>query len=168
MNSPRLIVSCLLVFLIACAGGCNTPKKRKPEDTQIARFLMEVGPNEYGATMRLPKSGTTISVSPQSHFTEYDILKCDVIDNELGKSLVFQFTPQATRDLYRLTAVNQGRRIVTSVNGRPIGARRIDTPIGNGYLVTYVEVEGEELVKMAKDITETSVEMRLELEKMDK
>ncbi|TAG32319.1 MAG: hypothetical protein EAZ36_02575 [Verrucomicrobia bacterium] len=168
MNPPRLISSCLLVFLIACAGGCISPKKRKPEDVRVARFLLEAGPNEFGATVRLPKSGTIITVSPKSYFSEYDIMKCDVIDNELGKSLVFEFTPQASRDLYRLTASNQGRRIVTSVNGAPIGARRIEAPISNGYIVTYVELDAEKLITMAKNITETSAEARKELEKKEK
>ena len=116
-------------------------------------------------TARLPRSGTVIPLAPKAQFTEYDIERCTVMDNELGRSLVFELTSRAVKDLYRVTATNQGRRIVTVVNGLPIGAIRITSPISQGYIVTYVEVEDAELEKLAKEITQTSEDARKELEK---
>lgn len=127
--------------------------------------MIEAGENEAGTTLRLPRSGTVIRVLPRSFFTEYDVTKAEVLDNELGKSLLFQFTQAATRDLFRQTVSNQGRRIVTVVNGMPIGATQVNRPISEGYIFTYVEVEDDQVAKLAKDITRTSEDARKELEK---
>lgn len=156
-----------MILVIAIAGGCVTSKKKDYPPT-VARFMLEAAPDEAGVTVRLPKSGSTITIAPKSYFTEFDIVKCEVLDNELGKCLVFQLTPQAGRDLYRLTATNQGRRIVTAINAVAIGARRIERPIGDGYIVTYVEADEKELADLAKNVTRTSRDAQAELEKKGK
>ncbi len=165
MNRPRFLLTFFLGLLALGASGCMSSKKNKDPKT-VARFMIEAPARSTGVSVRLPKSGTTMLLSPNSFFTEYDIVKCEVIDNELGKSLLFQLTERAARDLFRMTATNQGRRLVTVVNGIAIGAQRIDAPISNGYIVTYVEVEGENLEIMAKYITSTSVEAREKAEKI--
>jgi hypothetical protein len=88
-----------------------------------------------------------------------------VVDNEFGKSLAFQLTPQAGRDLYRLTASNQGLRLVTVVNSVAIGARRIERPWADGYILTYVELPDDKLEKLAKDITGTSKDSQKDMDK---
>ena len=169
MNHPRSILSLLLVFSMAFFAGCNSTKK-KDQSGKIAlvRFMVEAGPNEAGGTVMLPQSRTTIRVSPKSYFTEYDVVKCEVVDNELGKSLLFQLSELASRDLYKVSALNQGRRIITAVNGNAIGAQRMDAPIGSGYIVTYVEVDPAELPQLAKAITKSSLDAQAELKKKEK
>jgi hypothetical protein len=78
---------------------------------------------------------------------------------------MFLLTPDASRDLFRQTLAAQGRRIVTTVNGQPIGAVRIDRPISQGVILTYVELPAEDLIKLASDITRTSEDARKELKK---
>lgn len=165
MKFPRLLLSCVTVAAALLLGACASSGKKKDYPPAVARFLIESAPGEAGVTIQLPKSGSTIQVSPKSYFTEYDIQKCDVLDGELGKCLVFKFTEQAARDLYRMSATNQGRRIVTAVNAVAIGARLMDRPIGDGYLVTYVETDEKELVELAKNITKTSLDAQEELKK---
>lgn len=153
----------LIAGLVVFLSGCATSKKKYPET--IARFMLEAGPNEAGATLQLPRSGTTISVAPKTYFTEFDIVNCTAVVNELGKSLVFKLSPAATRDLFKLTAVSRGKRIVTVINSVAVGARRIEDPLGDGYLVTYVEIEDDKLDEIAKNITSTSIDAKKELEK---
>ncbi len=155
-----------LVVLSLVAAGCGSgSSKKKNYPVTVARFMMESSTSEVGSLIRLPVSGSTISVLPKTYFTEYDILKCEVVDNELGKCLYFQFTEQAARDLYRLTASNQGRRLITTVNGTAIGAVRFDRPISQGFVITYVEAPGEDLALMAKNIGLTSDDARKEAAK---
>jgi hypothetical protein len=164
MSLPRFLTLALGLSLIALCAGCFSSKKDKGP-TVVVRFMIEATERESGGTVRLPRSGTVISVAPKSLFTEYDVENCDVAENELGKCLVFRFTSQAGRDLYRMTATNQGKRLITVINGVALGAKRIESPFSDGYVVTYVEVEDAELETMAKDITRTSKNARKEMEK---
>ncbi|MEN9841764.1 MAG: hypothetical protein RL376_1564 [Verrucomicrobiota bacterium] len=152
----------LSLGLVGCGSGSS---KKKNYPVTVARFMLEASDREVGTLVRLPESGSSINVMPKTYFTEYDITKCEVVDNELGKGLFFQLTEQASRDLYRLTASNLGRRIITTVNGVAIGAVRFDRPIAQGFIITYVEVPAGELEAMAKNIALTSADARKEAEK---
>ena len=167
MPRPRPFFCLLIVGFLLLATGCATSKKKDYPET-VARFLLEAGPYEAGATVRLPRSGTIIQVAPKTYFTEYDIVSCTAVLNELGRSLVFKLTPEASRDLFRLTATSRGKRLVTVVNGVAIGARRIEDPLSDGYIVTYVEIDDDRLDEFAKNIVSTSVDGRKELEKRNK
>lgn len=167
----RLLRSLFLPFLglsLLAMGGCASHKTKNYPVT-VVRFLLEASDSrDAGGVARLPISGVSISVEPKSYFTEYDIEGCEVVNNELGKALAFKLTSAAARDLFKMSVPNQGKRLVTMVNGRPIGARRIDGAFSQGYILTYVEVPEEELEAMAKNITRTSKDLREELEKKQK
>ena len=164
MSLSRFLTLSLTLVLAVFAGACSSSKK-KNHPVAVVRFMLEGTGKDAGGTVRLPRSGTVLQVAAKSQFSEYDIVNCSVVDNELGKSLVFELTPQAARDLYRLTATNQGKRIVTVLNGVPIGARRIEGPFNDGYILTYVEIEDQELTELAKNITLTSTDAKKEIEK---
>jgi hypothetical protein len=167
MRFPRLLLLPLLSLLFLGLAGCLTTasSKKKDKTPTLARFMLEVGPREAGARLRLPISNVNVTIVPKALFTEYDIVNCEVANNEFGKCLVFQFSPEAGRDLYRLTVPNQGKRIVTLINGEAMGARMIEAPIAEGYFFTYIEVPEADLAKLAADIKRSSEEARKELEK---
>jgi hypothetical protein len=146
------------------AGGCAS-KSKKEHEVAIVRFLLEAGSNNVGAVLRLPVSGVTIPVEPNSHFAEFDVEKVEAVKLELGDALAFKLSSTAGRDLYRLSVANQGKRLVTVLNGRPIGARRIEGPLAQGYIVTYVELPDVDLEKLARNIELTSADVRAEIEK---
>ena len=144
-------------------------RSKKDYPVTVARFYLEAtNANEAGGVARLPISGVSITIQPAAYFTEYDIEGCEVVTNELGKGLAFKLTTAASRDLFKMSVPNQGKRLVTRVNGRPIGARRIDGAFSQGYLVTYVEMPEGELEAMAKNIARSSKDLREELEKKQK
>ncbi|MCU0792883.1 MAG: hypothetical protein MUE42_08550 [Opitutaceae bacterium] len=165
MSLPRLFTACLVLVFAFTAGACASSKKKKDYETAVVRFMFESNGREVAGTARLPRSGTVISIAPKAQFTEYDIKRCGVVQNEFGPSLMFELTAEAAKDLFRTTATSQGRRIVTVINGRPVGAARINAPLGQGIIVTYVELDDADLEKLAKDITRTSEDLREELEK---
>ncbi len=165
MQLSRLLLAPLVLVLAFAPAGCASSRKKKDYTESAVRFAIEAGPNEMGTQVRLPKSGVMLTVSPKFMFTEFDINSCEAATDELGPVLVFNFTEAGGRDLYRATATNQGRRIVTILNGMPIGARRIDAPYSGGYFLTNVELEPESLSQLAKDITRTSEEARKEMER---
>lgn len=164
MRYLRFGLGLVFVSVAFLALGCGSSgSKKKDYDTVAVRFLFEADQRDAGALIRLPTSGTTVRVQPKSLFTEYDITKVDVVSNEFGPALLFQLTSAAARDLFRQTLTAQGRRIVTTVNGQPIGAVRIDRPISQGVILTYVELPPEDLIQLASDITRTSEDARKEL-----
>lgn len=168
MRLPHLLVCGVLGLLVAFGAGCASKTKKPKYDKAVVRFVLEAGPREMGTQLRLPESGVVVNVTPKAQFSEYDVQSCEVANTEFGKGLVFQFTQAAGRDLLRVSVPNQGLRIVTLLNGAPIGARRIDGPLATGYFVTNVEVSSVDIEKLAKDITLTSTELREELEKKQK
>jgi len=165
MPLTRLLLLPLVCLGLFTAGGCAS-KSKKDYPVNVVRFLLEAtNAQDAAGVARLPQSGVSISVGPKAYFTEYDIEACDVVNNELGKALAFKLTTAASRDLFKMSIPNQGKRIVAVLNGRPVGARRIDGAFSQGYIVTYFEVPESELEDLAKNITRSSKDLREELEK---
>ncbi|TAG27206.1 MAG: hypothetical protein EAZ36_07030 [Verrucomicrobia bacterium] len=144
-------------------AACLSSGKKNDGPVVVARFMLEAVGGDSAGVVRLPISGTLINLAPKSQLTEYDIVKCEVVENELGQSLVFQLSSRASRDLYRLTVTNQGKRLVLVINGQALGARRIERPWADGFIVMYAELPAEELPALAKDITRTSLDAQKDI-----
>ena len=158
--SARRLTS--LVFALVALAGCSAPAAKNNPPPTIARFFLEAV-DQRSMSVTLPKSGVQIAVNAQPVVTEGDIIDAAVAQVDLGKCLMIQVTPSAARDLYRLTASHQGRRLVLVVNGTPLGARRIDGPIGDGIIFVFVEVTDESLRKLADDLKHSSAALQREL-----
>ncbi len=169
MHSMRFIRFLVVPFLclgLLAAGGCASKSKKKNYPVSVVRVFLEASNNQdAGGVARLPNSGVVIQVEPKAYFTEYDIDGCEVTNNELGKSLAFKLTREAAMDLLKMSIPNQGKRLVLVMNGQPIGARRIDGALSQGYIVSYVELPEADLEDLAKNIARTSKDLREELEK---
>ena len=166
MRAIRFLVLPLLGLGLLAAGGCASFSKKKDYPPSVVRFLLEAdNGREASGVAVLPISGVSIRLEPKVYFTEYDVEDCTVVDNELGKAFAFKLTAVAARDLFKMSVPNQGKRLVATVNGRAIGARRIDSAFSQGYIVTYVELPEAQLEELAKNISRTSKDAREELEK---
>ena len=150
----------LLIFVAFgfVIGGCATPPVVSGEPA-LARFFLESS-NRAGTEMILPQSETAITVDVKPVVTEFDIVRVDIAEVELGKCLQFQLTPAASRDLHRLSVANQGQRLVLMVKGRAMGARRIDGPLADGVLMVFVETPDDQLPALQKGLNETSAELQ--------
>ena len=125
----------------------------------VARFYLEARPDEAGVPLQLPLSKLSITVNPKPVFVETDIVDATLMRVKLGWCLMIQFTPQAGRDLYRLTAGSLGRRLVLSFNGQPAGARRIEQVMPEGALLIFVEVDDVNLPPLVERLKRTSAEI---------
>lgn len=168
MRFFRLLPPLVLLLTVGLVAGCGSISTKRKFDIAAVRFLIEANPGEAGVMVRLPRSESTITVVPKVLFTEFDVTNVEILASELGPVMLFQFTSEAGRDLYRQTVTRQGLRIVTTVNNLPIGAVRVERPISQGYVLTHVEVDAADLEKLAKDIKRTSEAAREELEKKKK
>lgn len=151
----RFAVSLILVLL---ASACATAPKRELAPA-IARFFLESSDGS-GGVATLPKSGVRIAVGLKPVISEFDIINVDVAQVDLGKCLRFQMTRSAARDLYRLTASNQDRRLVLLLNGAPMGARRIERPFDDGTILIFVEISDDALPALAESLRNTAAELK--------
>jgi hypothetical protein len=157
----RLGLSVLVALWLWCGCGCQTTAP-KNYTSLAARFFLEAA-NSDGTPVMLPQSGVRLSVNSKPVITEGDILNVELVQVDLGKCLLVQLTPSASRDFFRLTATHQGRRLVMTVNGDAIGARRIDGVITNGVLFVFVEVPEDKLAALVDNLKKSSIAMQREI-----
>jgi hypothetical protein len=141
-------------------AGCHSLGEPARDYTPtLARFFLETNePNAAG--VELPISGVRVAIGAMPVFTEGDIADVDLMQVELGRCLMFQLTPSAARDLYRLTGASQGRRLVLMLNQVPVGARRIDAPLADGRVFIFVEVSDAALPVLVTNLKKTTAELQ--------
>jgi len=149
-----------LLLLIAITGGCETAPKTPDHGTMSARFYMEARAGEQGLPIKLPVSGVALEVDPRPVILEFDIAHVQLIDGEFGPGLMFVLTQQAARDLYRISATSQGRRLVLSLNGTPVSATPFTGPIGSGAVIVYPELDPAKMKDLARDLDLTSIDVQ--------
>jgi hypothetical protein len=146
-------------------AGCNSKTEKKDFETVIARFLIEADEGDAFATVTLPVSGVQIAVNNRPAVTEFDFTGVQLAKGDLGQFLVFTLTPDATRDVYRVTATNQGKRLVLFINGTAVGARMIDRPFNTGTITVYPAIPDQDLPELVKNMDATSADMQKKLAK---
>jgi hypothetical protein len=151
-----------LAAMALLGAGCVSSKKPLDYTPTNARFFLEAA-NADGTPVTLPRSGVHVAVNSKPVLTEGDILNVELVQVDLGKCLLFQLTPSATRDFYRLSVTHQGRRLVLVVDDVALGARRIDGPIMNGALFVFAEMEDAALPAFVANLKKSSVALQREL-----
>jgi hypothetical protein len=166
MKHPRLLPGLALSAIMALVftAGCESGSTKNYPVT-IANFLIEARPTEAGAPVTLPQSGLPLTVLNRPQFTEYDITKVQIAKSDLGSFLVFNLTPQASRDLYRFTVSNRGLRLLLTLNGIPAGARLIDRVFTDGNIMIFAEIPDDELPDLVVNLNKTSADIQKQLEK---
>ncbi|MFI5356558.1 MAG: hypothetical protein ACHQ4G_04410 [Opitutales bacterium] len=161
--SMRFRVSLILAFGVfgAGLGGCRT-QVADPGPVLVARFLLESDAQRGALAVRLPVSGVQVRVAPKPVITEYDIVHVIEAKVDLGPCLLFQLTPAAARDVYRLSARNLNRRLLLVLNGEPVGVRVIDRPLEAGMLFIFLEVPNASLPKLVNDLNRTCLRLQRE------
>lgn len=147
-------------MFLALAAGCKTATKLPEHDTMSARFFMEARTGEQGLPVKLPISGVALEVDPRPILLEFDIARVQPVDGEFGPGLMFVLTQQAARDLYRISATSQGRRLVLTLNGTPVSATPFAGPLGSGAIVVYPELDPSKMGRLARDLDLTSIDVQ--------
>ena len=149
-----------MMLAAVMVAGCNLGSKPPTDFTPtLTRFFLE-STDTGTTTVELPVSGVRVAIGAKPVFTEGDVVDVDLMQVELGKCLMFQLTPAAARDLYRLSGSSQGRRLVLMLNQVPVGARRIDGPLAEGRVLIFAEVAEAELPTLVTNIKKTAAELQ--------
>jgi len=155
----------ILLFSLACllaASGCSSTAKPRDFKPVSLRFFLESSSND-GTPVSLPQSGVNLIVNPKPVITEGDVVNVELVKVELGQCLLFQLTPTATRDFYRLSVTHQGRRVVLVLDNVALGARRMDGVITNGSVFIFVERPESELPALVENLKKSSSALQKEL-----
>lgn len=155
----------LVLAALVAAVGCNSSTKKKNYPVTVARFFLEADENSAFASATLPISAVKIAINNKPVLTEFDFTSMQIGESDLGKFLVFNLTPDAARDIYRVTGSNQGKRLVLFINDSPVGARMIDRAFNAGSIGVFVALPEELLPELVKNLNLTSVDIQKELEK---
>ena len=152
-----------VVAALVLAAGCQSIAERDFEPV-VPQFLLETPLQVRSATaVELPRSGVQIVVAAAPVLSESDVRNVELVKVDLGLCVMFEFTPEGTRALMRISAANLGRRLVVTLNGRPFGARMLDGPIIDGRLLTFVELPDDELSETVVNLKRTAQEIQTAL-----
>ena len=161
--SVSLFITAMMALTALSFSGCQSKAPTDFSPTHARLFLEST--DARGPTKTLPKSGVVISIGTKAMITEVDIVNAEVAQVDLGRCLMLQLTPAATRDLYRLTGSNQGKRLVLTLNDVPVGARKIDAPFTDGTLFIFVEMTDAQLESLVRDLKRTSFEIQKDIQR---
>jgi len=157
--------ACCLLWVVVLVGnsGCQSARPASTDGAIWARFHLESASDVAGQPLVLPQSGSRIAVNPKPVITEGDVVNVELVQVDLGQCLMFQLTPSAARDFYRLSGTHQGRRLVLMINDVAIGARRIDGAMADGVVFIFVEAPEGELPELAARLKKSSIAYQREL-----
>ena len=152
----RLVNIYLFFTFLGVCLLCGCKKEQELKNLNLPRLMIENRGVDYGdmkgTIVKLPVSGTRISIQDQPLVDEFNILNVELVKVDMGLALLVQVSAQGSHSLYRGSISNMGGRIVLMINGNAMGARRIDGPMEDGNFFTFVEVSDEELGKLVFDI----------------
>ncbi|MFT4901688.1 MAG: hypothetical protein ACI81V_000963 [Lentimonas sp.] len=155
-----LFISCCTSA--ALLSGCG--RDESSDSLKVPRLMMEARGVDYGSlngtVINLPVSGTPISLRKEPLINEFEILNVELVQVDLGLALMVQISETAARELYRASVTNNGSRVVLTVNGTAIGARRIDGAIADGRFYTFVELPHSELPQLVLDLKKTIADIQ--------
>jgi hypothetical protein len=146
-------------LLLAGCGSAPAPRDFTPV---AIRFYLESSSGD-GAPAMLPQSRVSFAVNPKPVLTEGDVVNIELVQVDLGRCLMFQLSPAATRDFYRLSVTHQGRRLVLMLDDTAMGARRLDGPITNGVVYMFIERPDETLPALVENLRKNVVAMQREI-----
>lgn len=162
MKRRRFVLGSLSAVVAAGLCGCQSENVPRDYKQMRSRFFLESATGD-GTPLTLPQSSVRVTVNSQPVLSEGDIANVELVQVDLGKCLLFQLTPAASRDFYRLSVTHVGRRLVLVIDGAPMGARRIDGAIANGTVFVFVEVPETALPALVDNLKKSSLAFQREL-----
>ena len=157
---------CFSALLLLSLWACTACKRDHSEADKllVPRLMIESRSIQYGSMhtvpLRLPVSGSEIMVEKVPVVNEFDIRNVEMVKVDMGLALLIELSELGARELYRRSVTHNGSRVVLVVNGNPLGARRLDGPIQNGQLFTFVEVNDAAVGPLVLELKSSIAELQ--------
>jgi hypothetical protein len=151
MKSPlaALLATLLLVFTPpASAGGKKADKASitfhmETEGTDNPKMIF---PQVANGQTRYFRRGSEISLKDMTAFSPFPS------ENGDGYGLVLKLKPNATNRLAAITSANQGRWLISQVNGRSVDGVLIDKPVNDGFIVIWKGITDMDIAVLDKEL----------------
>lgn len=130
----------------------------------LPSFYMEMSssynPLDKAKELHLETSGLTYFVYSDPIVPPWNVTSVEAVRVASGHlALRFYFDGDGNKMLFRKSATNIGRMIVTVVNGQAIGARQVEAPIQGGVFYTFTELSEEELLVLVAKMQDSLVKL---------
>lgn len=144
-------------FLFFCAlacflWGCQHANHRSEYSLRLHWEDTPARPARHAREVELPQSQLIYAIDTQPILWEGHFVNAELIQVEEGLCVLLQCNAAGSRELYRQTASHQGGRLVLMVNDQPLGARLVESPLGDGNLMLFVELPDAEIPTFVADL----------------
>lgn len=151
MKSPLAMLLMTLVLLLAppaFAGGKKADKASitfhmETEGTDNPKMIF---PQVANGQTRYFRRGSEISLKDVTAFSPFPA------ENGEGFGLVLKLKPNATNRLAAITSANQGRWLISQVNGRSVDGVLIDKPVNDGFIVIWKGITDMDIAILDKEM----------------
>ena len=158
MKNMHKILFSLICATLVLFTGCKD-EQLDDENLRIPRLMLESTQVDYGSfastQVVLPMTQERITVAREPLVNEFEILNMELVKVDLGLALFIQLSEAGAKKLYRASVNNLGDRVVLTVNGSAVGARRFDGALQNGALYTFTELSDDELGDLVLQVKDT-------------
>jgi hypothetical protein len=151
MKSPLAALLMALVLILApsaFAGGKKADKASitfhmETEGTDNPKMIF---PQVANGQTRYFRRGSEISLKDITAFSPFPA------ENGEGFGLVLKLKPNATNRLAAITSANQGRWLISQVNGRSVDGVLIDKPVSDGFIVIWKGITDMDIAVLDKEM----------------
>ncbi len=159
MKSPFAALSMMLAIAVAP----NLLASGKPEIKTAVSFHMETDATD-NPKMIFPQlaNGQTRYFRRMPEITIKDIVSFRPFPSDVGEEygIVFQLKSNAVNRLAAITNTNQGKWLISQVNGRVVDGVLIDKTINDGFIVIWKGVTLDDLTLLDKTLPRTGAEKK--------
>lgn len=151
MKSP--LAALLMIFVLVVAppalgGGKKADKASvtfhlETEGTDNPKMIF---PQMANGQTRYFRRGAEISLRDVTAFSPFPA------ENGDGYGLVLKLKQTATNRLAAITSANQGRWLISQVNGRSVDGVLIDKPVNDGFIVIWKGVTDMDIATLDKEL----------------
>jgi hypothetical protein len=151
MNLPLAALTMTLVLALTPATFAAGKKENKASVT----FHMETEGTD-NPKMIFPQmaNGQTRYFRRTSEISLKDVISFTPFPADGGQSfgLVLKLKPNAVNRLAAITSANQGRWLISQVNGRAVDGVMIDKPVNDGFIVIWKGVTDADIAVLDKEL----------------
>ncbi|MDR2807061.1 MAG: hypothetical protein LBB11_02810 [Puniceicoccales bacterium] len=153
----------LWLWGLVLLSGCQTAKKEFPK----SNFHFFIESNEgapyelWSATATMIISGLKFPICSCPAILASDVDWAQITTSNFGQCILFKLTQRASVELYKLSTVCIGRRIIFAFDGQALGlSMPMSAAITDGTLIIFPEVEEEKLASLVDKINDIVTKLK--------
>ncbi len=157
MDSKRYFLPLALVLSLLCVSGSKRPSTLVSFHIEAEAAEAEVdSQGKFILPLRLGNPPTTYYFRKVPELTSKQVEGFYAFPSRTGTGFgaAFKLDPQGRNRLLSVTSSNSGKRLLTTVNTRPVNFVIIDKAISHGYIVVWSGLNEDDIVRFRKDMTE--------------